>query len=131
MARLVALNVPPVYVPPNESVELDPGVELTKLTVVLTVAPGARSPRLCGSGVPVVAPNFAVVSITLVAFVEPIFWIATAACTVDESIRVRVEPAVILTPPQGVVQTVVDVVIVRSQGVHTKFASGDFNSVIC
>jgi hypothetical protein len=67
------LNVPPVYVPPSTSVELDPGEELTKFTVVLMVAPGARLPRLCGKGVPFVAPNFAVVSITLVAVVAPMF----------------------------------------------------------
>jgi hypothetical protein len=55
------------------SVELDPGDELTKFTVVLTLAPAAILPRLCGSGVPFVAPNLAVVSITFAAFVDPIF----------------------------------------------------------
>ena len=101
--------------PPRVSVVLVAGDELVKLKVVLTVAPGARLPRLCGSGVPLVAPNFAIVSITLFAVVEPMFCTVTAASTVDESARLRVEPTTTLTPPQGVVQTGIAVVMARSQ----------------
>ena len=112
---MVVLYEPPSKVPPRVSVELLPGDEFTKFTVVLTDAPGARLPRLCGSGVPLVAPNLAVVSITLFAVAEPAFCTVTAACTFDGSVRVRVELTISLTPPHGVVQTVVEVVIVRSQ----------------
>jgi hypothetical protein len=61
------------------SVELAPGVELLKVTTVLTDAPGAMLPRLCGNGVPSVAPSFAVVSETALAVDVPVFSTRTVA----------------------------------------------------
>jgi hypothetical protein len=70
VTRFVLPKLPPVYVPPITSVELVPGVELVKLTVVLIVAPGAKLPSDCGSGDPFAAPSFALVSMTLLASVR-------------------------------------------------------------
>src|SRR6266550_7127742 len=105
VTRLLLLNFPPVNEPPILSVELTPGVELAKLTVVVTEAPGARLPRPCGNGVPLVAPSFAVVTITLFAVSEPMFLIVTVADTFPAVLRVNVEVTSSLTCPHGVVQT--------------------------
>src|SRR4030095_13045991 len=107
VTRLVLLKLPPVYVPPMTRLADAPGVELLKLTVVLTEAPGARLPRLCGNGVPLVAPSLAVVNITLLAVAEPRFWIETAAATLVPLVRLSVEVTTRLTPPQGTVQVYV------------------------
>ena len=101
--------------PPAFRVELTPGLELLKLTVVVTELPGARLPRLCGNGVPIVAPSFAVVNITLLAVTAPMFWTISVATTVDASERLNEEATTTLLEPHGVVQTVVDVVMLRAQ----------------
>ena len=101
---LVPLKVPPVNVPPIVSMELAPGVELVKLSVVLKVAPGARVPTDWGSGDPFVAPSLPVVSITLLAVTAPVFWRVTLATTVVEFMRVNVALLTMLTVPQGTVQ---------------------------
>ena len=101
VTRLVLLKLPPVYVPPITSVEDAPGVELVKLTVVLTEAPGARLPKACGNGAPLVAPSFALVSITLLAVTAPMFWIVIAPETVVAFVRVKVEVTTRFVPPHG------------------------------
>src|SRR4029453_14979652 len=84
-----------------------PGVELLKLTTVLTEAPGAKLPRLCGNGVPLVAPSLAVVNITLLAVTAPMFWIETAAATLLAPVRLSVLVTTRFIPPQGTVQVYV------------------------
>ena len=94
---------------------LAPGVELAKNTVVLTDPPGAILPRLCGNGVPLVAPSFAVVNITLLAVTEPMFSTVTVLDTVPAEGRLNDEATTILTSPHGVVQTAVEVVMLKAQ----------------
>lgn len=94
---------------------LAPGVELAKNTVVLTDPPGAMLPKLCGNGVPLVAPSLAVVNITLLAVVEPMFWTVTLAVTVPAVGRVNDEATTSLTSPHGVVHTAVEVVMLKAQ----------------
>ena len=101
---MVVLKLPPVYVPPTTKVEAAPGVELVKFTVVFTVAPGARLPSACGSGVPFVAPSFAVVSVTLLAVTAPMFWMLILPTTVVAFIRVSVELTTTFALPHGTVQ---------------------------
>ena len=101
--------------PPTFRVALAPGLELLKLIVVLTEAPGARLPRLCGNGVPLVAPSFAVVNITLLAVTAPMFWSVTAATTVDAFARLSDEVTMTLVPPHGEVHTGVAVVMPKDQ----------------
>jgi hypothetical protein len=105
VTRFVVLKVPPVYVPPTTSVELAPGVELVKLTVVLKVAPGARLPPDCGNGVPFVAPSFALFITTLLAVTALIFWMLILATTVVEFCLVNVVVTTTLGAPFGVVHT--------------------------
>lgn len=103
VTRLPLVNGPPAYEPLSVRLELPPGVLLVNDTVVLTEPPGARLPRFCGNGVPVVKPSFAVVSITLSAVAEPMFWTVTDASTVEAFARVNCEVTTSLTPPHGVV----------------------------
>ena len=86
------------------SVEPAPGVELAKLTVVVTEPPGAMLPRLCGITAPLVAPSFAEVNMTLFAVIDPIFWIVIEAATLEALVRLRDDRASNLTCPHGVVQ---------------------------
>ena len=69
MTRLLLLNRPAESEPPKVSVDAAPGVELVKVTMPLAEPPGGMSPNGCGNGVPLVAPNLAVVNCTFVAVV--------------------------------------------------------------
>ena len=81
------------------SVELAPGVELVKSTVPPLDPPGAMFPSACGSGVPLVAPNFAIVSEAPFAGNEP--WLVTVyvALTLVGPVRANVEVTTSLTMP--------------------------------
>lgn len=105
VTRFVVPKVPPVYVPPITSVELAPGVEFVKLTVVLNVAPGAKLPADWGNGVPFVAPSLALVIMTLLAVTAPMFWRVMLATTVVGFGRVNVERTTTFALPHGTVQT--------------------------
>ncbi|HEY5403036.1 MAG TPA: hypothetical protein VIK24_09205, partial [Pyrinomonadaceae bacterium] len=89
--------------PPTTRVELAPGVEFAKLTTVFTVAPGAKFPRFCGNGVPLVLPSRAVVNETLLAVTAPMFCTVIDACTVVALSRVSVEFTTRFADPHGVV----------------------------
>jgi hypothetical protein len=73
--RILAENVPPVYVPetfsatPAASKPALPGTE----TVKVCVPPAAMVPPVCGNGDPVAEPSVADVRVTLVAGEPPVF----------------------------------------------------------
>lgn len=75
---------------------------MLKFTITLADAPGARLPNPCGSGVPFVAPNFAVVNVTSLAGREPMFCTVIAPTTVEASARLSAELTTSLTKLQGV-----------------------------
>ena len=58
------------------------------VTEVTTEAPGARLPRLCGSGAPLTTPNLAVVNITLLAVAVPPF-VTVIVATVFPALQER------------------------------------------
>src|SRR4030095_7459355 len=115
VTRLVLLKLPPVYVPPMTRLADAPGVELLKLTVVLTEAPGARLPNACGNGVPLVAPSLAVVNITLLAVTAPMFWIVRVATTVVGLLRDSDDVTIRSGEPHDGVHVATSGVIVRLQ----------------
>ena len=99
LTRLVALNVPPVKVPPVVSVV--PPLE-AKFTVAVAEPPGAIVPSDCGSGVPLVLPSLAIVSEALLAGKVPMLLTVIIAWTVLGLVHVRVEVVISLTLPHGV-----------------------------
>ena len=98
---MVPVKEPPVYVPPAVSVEVAPGVEFVKSTMALAESPGARLPKLCGNGEPLVDPSLAVVSDTLLAGREPMFCTVIVARTFVLLVRCNEEETTNLTLPQG------------------------------
>ena len=61
------------------------------VTTVVTDCPAARLPRLCGNGVPFVvgAARLAVVSLTLLAVVPPVFFTITPTAIEPQLLRTR------------------------------------------
>jgi hypothetical protein len=100
VTRLVLLNVPPVKVPPTVRVEA-PLAGVAKFTITVAELPGLIVPMDCGSGVPLVVPSLAVVSITLLAGNVPMFVTVMVACTFPGLVHARVEEVTSLIPPHG------------------------------
>jgi len=100
VTRLVLLKVPPVKVPPAVRVE-GPVLEVAKFTIPVAEPPGLIMPMGCGSGVPLLAPSVAVVSMTLLAGNVPVFVTVMVACTFPGLSHVWVEVTTSLIPPHG------------------------------
>ena len=81
------------------------------VTVVVAHAPGARLPKLCGSGVPLTPPRAAVVSTTLLAVAVPLLhrvMVATLLLPLHESVE---ETLMRGAPAHAVLQTKVVLLI--------------------